>query len=70
MAKLSISALDLRERLVLARMDYNVPLQGRTVGDDYRLLATLPTLRALIAQQARVVMCSHLGRPKGKVDLR
>ncbi|HVA64235.1 MAG TPA: phosphoglycerate kinase [Terriglobales bacterium] len=70
MAKLSLSALDLRERLVLARMDYNVPLQGRTVGDDYRLLATLPTLRALIAQQARVVMCSHLGRPKGKVDLR
>ncbi len=65
MAKLALSGVDVRGRLVLARMDYNVPLQGHTVGDDFRLLATLPTLRHLVAQQARVVMCSHLGRPKG-----
>ncbi|HUX68501.1 MAG TPA: phosphoglycerate kinase [Terriglobales bacterium] len=70
MAKLALSGVDVRGRLVLARMDYNVPLQGHTVGDDFRLLATLPTLRHLVAQQARVVMCSHLGRPKGKVDAR
>jgi len=71
MAKRGIDALgDLRGKRVLVRVDFNVPLKGegsaRTVGDDYRLIKALPTIQALREKQARVVLCSHLGRPKGQ----
>lgn len=69
MGKKNITALDagaLRGRRVLVRVDYNVPIEDGVVTDDTRISATLPTLKFLTDSGARVVLVSHLGRPKGQ----
>ncbi|HEX7268229.1 MAG TPA: phosphoglycerate kinase, partial [Streptosporangiaceae bacterium] len=58
--------LDVTGRVVLLRTDLNVPLDGATITDDRRIRASLPTLTALSARGARVVVCAHLGRPRGR----
>src|SRR5277367_5995429 len=68
MNKLSIRDLELRGKRVFIRVDFNVPMAGDKVEDDTRIRETLPTLRYAIDRGARLVLASHLGRPKGKVD--
>jgi phosphoglycerate kinase len=58
--------LDVAGRVVLLRADLNVPLDGEVITDDRRIRASLPTLTALTGRGARVVVCAHLGRPKGR----
>ncbi|HKS68086.1 MAG TPA: phosphoglycerate kinase, partial [Candidatus Acidoferrales bacterium] len=68
MNKLSIRDLDLNGKRVFIRVDFNVPLDGGKVSDDTRIRATIPTLTLAIGRGARLVLASHLGRPKGKPD--
>jgi len=68
LAKLSITALDLRGARVFIRVDFNVPLKGGVIGDDTRIRASLPTIQYAIDKGATLVLASHLGRPKGVVN--
>src|ERR1700722_10395686 len=68
MDKLSIRDLDMSGKRVFIRVDFNVPLEGDKVADDTRIRETVPTLRLATERGARLVLASHLGRPKGKVN--
>src|SRR6202795_2244163 len=68
MAKLSIRDLEMSGKRVFMRVDFNVPLDGARVTDDTRIRETLPTLELARSRGARLVLASHLGRPKGKPD--
>ncbi|MFF3670350.1 phosphoglycerate kinase [Microtetraspora malaysiensis] len=61
----TIDSLDVKGRRVLVRADLNVPLDGETITDDGRIRASVPTIRKLLDSGAKVIVCAHLGRPKG-----
>lgn len=68
--KKTIEDIDLKGKKILVRCDFNVPLDGTVITDDKRIKESLRTIKYLIEQNAKVILCSHLGRPKGEFNMK
>ncbi len=68
--KKTITDIDVKGKKVLLRVDFNVPIENGVITDDNRIMESLRTINYLIENGAKLIVCSHLGRPKGKVDLK
>lgn len=68
--KKTIEDIDVSGKKVLVRCDFNVPLDNGTITDDKRIRESLKTIQYLVDHNAKVILCSHLGRPKGEFNLK
>src|SRR3954463_8680168 len=68
MAKQTVADVDVRGKKVLMRVDFNVPLEGGKITDDRRIVQAMPTIKSVIERGGRLILMSHLGRPKGGPD--
>ena len=64
--KLTVDDIQVKGKRVLCRCDFNVPLKDGVITDENRLVAALPTIKKLISEGGKVILCSHLGKPKGE----
>src|SRR5437868_3242735 len=65
MPKKTVADVDVKGKKVLMRVDFNVPLEGERITDDRRIVQAMPTIKSVIERGGRVILMSHLGRPKG-----
>lgn len=66
--KMTVEDFDVKGKRVLVRCDFNVKMENGVITSDKRIVASLPTIQYLIKNGAKVILCSHLGRPKGQVN--
>src|SRR3954462_8076321 len=70
MAKKTVADVDVSGKRVLMRADFNVPLEGSTITDDRRIVQAMPTIKSIIERGGKLILMSHLGRPKGGPEAR
>lgn len=68
MAKLTVKDVNLKDKKVLMRVDFNVPIKGGVIGNDNRIVAALPTIKYVMEQGGKLILLSHLGRIKSDDD--
>ena len=66
--KKCVEDIDVKGKKVIVRVDFNVPLKEGVITDDKRIVAALPTIKYLVDNKAKVILVSHMGKPKGQVN--